>query len=393
MLPQPSRTARSLSKQLSLLIDEEIRKAAGSISFERYMQLALYTPGLGYYSGPLEKFGEQGDFVTAPGIGSLFGRCLARSIAPALQSITGADIVEFGAGDGRLAATVLEELQYLETLPGRYLIIEASADLRQRQKDQLGHLPPQILARVKWLDTLPESIRGVVLGNELLDAMPCKRFQVDRNGALWELNVRSKDGTRELPQFEYVLADRPLEAKYLPTGFKPANGYESELPLQNRAWIRSLGERVREGVIILADYGFPAGEFYHPDRSQGTLMCHYRHHSHSDPFWFPGLQDITSHVDFTALAEAAAEVGLELNGYIDQANFLIDSGLADILAASQQVHPPGSREAVELAAEVKKLTMPHEMGELFKVIAFSRNLAQQPCGFNRSNRAARLLAR
>ena len=390
MLPQPDPDSIRLSETLCRQIADEIILAGGQISFERFMHQALNAPGLGYYAGPTLKFGESGDFVTAPGLGSVFGRCLARSIQDVIREIDAAEIVEFGAGDGRLAATILSELAIRDAVPARYRIVETSAQLRARQQEQLAHLPAGLLARVEWLHQLPTVVRGVVIGNELLDAMPCRRFEVGPGSELRELDVRITNPGDEVPAFGYF-PGKPLEWSARQLGISvPVPGYRSELLTQAEAWVRTVGERIEEGLMVLADYGFPGQEFYHPDRSHGTLMCHYRHHSHTDPFWWPGLQDITTHVNFSAIARSAAEVSLKLIGYVDQASFLIDSGLTDILATSQQAHPAGSRESHALAAEIKKLTMPHEMGELFKIIAFSPQQSVPMYGFRRADRSSRL---
>jgi len=390
MLPHPDPDSIRISAALCRRIADRIAAAGGRISFERFMAMALYEPGFGYYAGPLQKFGEQGDFVTAPGMGAVFGRCLARSIAETIRDIGQAEVVEFGAGNGAMAATVLQELDTLGALPARYLVVETSGQLRRRQQQRLSGLADDLSGRVEWLDRLPGAIRGVVIGNELLDAMPCRQFEIDADGRFLERCVVVINPDDAIPAFGYA-AGEPIAIAAGDLGMTAAvPGYRSELLAQAQGWVRSVGERLTEGVMVLSDYGFPGPEFYHPDRNRGTLMCHYRHHSHGDPFFWPGLQDITTHVDFSAVARSAAEVKLNLLGYIDQASFLIDSGLTDILATSQQTHPVGSRQSLELAAEVKKLAMPHEMGELFKIIAFSPAQSLSLPGFRRADRSSRL---
>jgi len=295
----------------------------------------------------------------------------------------GGNVYEFGAGDGTLGLDLLAALEKLNQLPERYFIVETSADLRQRQQQQLKQLGEQINSRVTWLEQLPPSFNGVIIGNELLDAMPCKRFETDLSGSCKELGVACEN-----EQFYWKTST--LNDVAPPAGIKLEPGYRSERMLQAEAWTSTIGAALESGVLLLIDYGFPRAEYYHSDRSRGTLMCHYRHHNHSDPFFWPGLQDITCHIDFTAIAEAGRSQGLTLSGYCDQANFLMSCGLLDILQLRQGNDPTQSAQVMALAAEVKKLTMPHEMGELFKVIALSRNYPFPLTGFSRRNLADRL---
>ena len=383
MLPAPDQRLIERSRKLVEKICHEIQLNAGWIGFDRFMQLALYCPGLGYYSGPQEKFGEQGDFITAPMMGDLFARCMAEQIAEVLGHVEGGNIYEFGAGDGSLAAGILRALARRNCLPSSYFIIETSADLRQRQQQKLQALDGGIGDRVRWLDQLPQSFTGVIFANELLDAMPCKRFEANRDGSCKELGVTFVDQSLEWKVSQGPQLEMPADVKFAP-------GYQSERMLQAEAWIRTVGAMLRSGVLLLVDYGFPQTEFYHPDRQQGTLMCHYRHRSHGDPFFWPGLQDITTHVDFTAIAVAGRCAGLEIGGYCDQANFLMSCGLIDILNQLQNDQQSDSLSIMERAAEVKKLIMPHEMGELFKVIALTRNYQSPLMGFSRRNQTNRL---
>ncbi|MCW8959763.1 MAG: SAM-dependent methyltransferase [Gammaproteobacteria bacterium] len=376
-LPVPSEAALAHSERLQALIRSEIEQAGGHIGFERFMELALYAPGLGYYSAGSGKFGETGDFVTAPELSPLFSRCLARQCAEVLSGIGGGDILEFGAGSGVMAADILAELARLEALPGQYFILELSADLRQRQQQAIEQKVPQLTGRVVWLDALPEpGFCGVVLANEVLDAMPVHRFVID-NGEPRELCV-VWDGE----QFE--LQSGPADAalytrlKQLQQEYALADGYSSELNLHAEEWVRSLADFLAQGVALLIDYGFPQREFYHPQRSGGTLMCHYRHRVHDDALRLIGLQDITAHVDFTAVGEAALAAGLDVRGYTSQANFLVANGLTELLAGAGG----DSRQQLTLSAQVKRLTMPGEMGELFKVMALSREWRRPLQGFS-----------
>ncbi|MGI9317689.1 MAG: class I SAM-dependent methyltransferase [bacterium] len=386
MLPEPTIEQLEHSEQLRQLIIDDIAERQGWIGFDRFMHLALYAPGLGYYSGPMTKLGEQGDFITAPLMGRLFGRCVARQCAQVIANMTNPSIFEFGAGDGSLAVSVLEELDALGVLPDRYFILETSAELKQRQHRAVGCLSIRLQNRVQWLDQLPGTIHGIVLANELLDALPCKRFKVDSAGTISELGVSLTNN-----QFTWSKSSREIKNIDWLQSLNLKQDYHSELPLQAASWVETVAELIDQGLMLLIDYGFPRQEFYHSDRAEGTLMCHYRHHSHPDPFYLPGLQDITAHIDFTAIANAGIRGGLDLAGFCDQANFLLSCGLIDILADSQSKGEPGTKEMLTLSAEVKKLTMPHEMGDLFKVIALCKGIEGILIGFKMRNHAGRLL--
>jgi SAM-dependent MidA family methyltransferase len=368
----------------------ELSASDNYISFARYMDLVLYAPGLGYYSAGNRKFGADGDFVTAPELSPLFSRCLARQAAEVLARLKGGDLLEVGAGSGVMACDILRELARLEQLPQRYFILEVSAELRQRQQALLSREVPQLFDRVAWLDALPVSgFRGMVLGNEVLDAMPAERFMIDGEG-VQQCGVRWSDNgpawsTRPLPH-DHPLAKRVSRLmSELPASLP--EGYVSELNLAAEAWIASISAAMTEGVVLLIDYGFPRREFYHIDRNQGTLMCHYRHRSHPDPFVWPGLQDITTHVDFTAIADAGTANGFNLAGYTTQAYFLLASGLEQMISASD---PEQVRQHLELTQQVKKLTLPNEMGELFKVIGFAKAYNEPLRGFSLLNQQERL---
>lgn len=342
---------------------EEIDRSGGWISFARYMEIVLYDPRLGYYAGGAQKFGAAGDFVTAPELGGLFGRTLARQLAELALPI-----LEFGAGSGALADVLAAHV----ALP--YEILETSSDLRARQQARLGN-------RARWLDRLPGRIRGVVLANEVLDAMPVHALAWRDRGVM-ERGVTFSNGRlswQERPASGSLLE----EAK----GIAVAPPYESEIGLVGRAWMREIAERLDEGVIFVIDYGFPRHEYYHPQRATGTLMCHYRHQAHADPFAHPGDEDITAHVDFTALAEAASDAGLEVLGYATQAQFLVNCGITDVLA---EANIDNALRYAPLAAEAQKLLSPAEMGELFKVLAVGRGVKGPLMGFLRGDRAATL---
>ena len=374
-LPIPPAEALELSARLHALICKDIAAAGGWISFARYMELALYAPGLGYYSAGSRKLGPAGDFITAPELSPLFGRALARQLAELRQQGL-PDILELGAGSGALAAVLLAELAALDSLPERYAILELSADLRERQCQHLLQTVPHLADRVQWLNSLPEQFSGVVLGNEVLDAVPAQRIRSD-DGVIAELGVR-------VVEHELVWAQQPAANPLAAAARTLAlpDDYETELNPAAAALVGSLAQRLKRGALLFIDYGFPAHEFYHPQRNRGTLMCHYRHHAHADPFLWVGLQDITTHVDFSAIARAGA--GLDLLGYTGQAQFLINCGITELLAT---VPAEDAARYAPLAAQAQKLLSPAEMGELFKVIALGRDVAVPLLGFRRGDRS------
>lgn len=382
VLPQPTPEERARSDALAERIRAEIAAADGAIGFARFMELALYTPALGYYGAAREKFGAAGDYVTAPELGGLYARCLARALAPVLAELGGGDIIEVGAGSGRLAADLLTELAALSALPNAFHILELSGALRARQEATLKQHAPALAGRVRWLERLPPpGFRGVILGNEALDAMPVERFVVRPDG-VYQLGIAARD-----EQFVWVElpGSAATRARVAPLDLPP--GYASEINFAAEAWVRSVGEILADGLILLIDYGFPRAEFYHPERAAGTLMCHYRQRAHADPLILLGLQDISAHVDFTAIAEAGAGAGLNVLGYTSQAAFLLGSGLTELAGQSD---PGNTRAHLALTQEIKKLTSPAEMGELFKVIGLGRNIGRPPAGFALHDRRARL---
>ena len=374
-LPQPSADALAVSQQLQALINAEIGRNKGWISFARFMELALYAPGLGYYSAGSRKLGRAGDFVTAPELSPLFGRTLARQLAELLaQDIP--DIFELGAGSGALAAVLLEELAALRRLPQQYRILEVSADLRERQQAYLQSRIPQHASRIEWLDHLPEHLNAVVIGNEVLDALPVHRVRIDQKG-IAEIGVITTE-------HGYAWAQRPAAGALAVTAaqLQLPDDYETEISLAAPALIADLAQCLEHGVLLFIDYGFPAREFFHPQRNRGTLMCHYRHHAHDDPFLWPGLQDITAHVDFSAIAQAGA--GLDLLGYVNQAQFLINNGITELLLETPATDVV---RFAPLAAQAQQLLSPAEMGELFKVVALGRGIASPLSGFSRGDKS------
>ncbi|MBI3524965.1 MAG: SAM-dependent methyltransferase [Betaproteobacteria bacterium] len=386
-LPEPSADARAASAALCSCIASEIAAAGGWISFARYMALALYAPGLGYYSGGARKFGAAGDFITAPELTSVFAQTLAVQ-AMQVMADSAAHILEAGAGSGVLAAELLRELERLGALPERYLILELSGELRARQQATLAERVPQLLARVTWLESLPQTFSGLVLGNEVLDAMPVELVEwrgTTSGGApdIFERGVALDEGG------SFTWAGRPAQGALLQAAqrLNIEAPYVSEIGLAAQAWIAEWSHILESGVVLLFDYGFPRHEYYHPQRSSGTLMCHYRHRAHDDPLWWPGLNDITAHVDFTAIAEAGFEAGLEVIGYTSQARFLFNCG---IMEALDRLPRDDDKTLVTETRNVGKLISPHEMGELFKVIALGRGLKQPLRGFASGDRTPAL---
>ncbi|MEQ1772945.1 MAG: SAM-dependent methyltransferase [Burkholderiales bacterium] len=377
-LPLPSPEAQAFSDKLSALIAGEIQASGSWISFARYMELALYAPGLGYYSAGSRKLGADGDFVTAPEMSPLFARCITRQLAQ-LHADGLCSVLEVGAGSGALAAELLLEMETLGCAPDSYLILELSGDLRERQHELISRRAPALLNRVHWLDILPTQFEGVILANEVLDATPAHLIHASDSG-IGEMGVaiRNADG--------FERAQRPATGELLHAAstLSLASGYETEINLTARALVISLARLLTRGVMLFIDYGFPAREFYHPQRSSGTLMCHYRHHAHDDPFAFIGLQDITTHVDFSAVAAAAQLGGAEILGYATQAQFLINCGITDLLSATPASN---ARAYAPLAAQAQKLLSPAEMGELFKVIALGKTVDAPLLGFSRGDKS------
>ncbi|HHH36895.1 MAG TPA: SAM-dependent methyltransferase [Gammaproteobacteria bacterium] len=351
------------------------------------MELALYAPGLGYYSAGRRRFGIGGDFITAPELSPLFARCLARQCVEILEGMEDGVILEFGAGSGVLARELLAALEALDVLPAAYFILEPSAALREEQEATLRKAHPRLMDRIHWLTALPrEGLRGIVLANEVLDAMPVHRLRW-RNGAFVELYVDAP-GEEGLTLVEGPLSHPALEAapRRFAGGFP--EGYTCEVNPAAGAWVRSLSGVLAEGVALLIDYGYPAAEYYHPQRRDGTLMCYYRHRAHDDPLCLPGLQDITAHVDFTALAEAAVDAGLEVAGYATQSAFLQGCGIAELGAAAMSAGD--TRQQVELARQLRTLLLPGEMGEAFKVLALARKRPGPLTGFSVRDERGRL---
>lgn len=388
-LPEPGADERALSDRLAAQIRAEI-DAAGPMPFSRWMMLCLYAPGLGYYSAGRTKFGAAGDFVTAPELGELYARCLARAFAPTLRELgAAADFVELGGGSGAFALAALREFAAADALPRRYLLLEPSADLRQRQRERAAReLPPELAARLDWIERPPEQPwRGVLFANEVVDALPTTRFAL-QGGEVFEEHV-GLDGGR------FVRVDRPADAlvagavrhveRALDAPF--ADGYRSEILPQLPYWMQAVSATLEAGAMLFVDYGYPRREFYLPERRDGTLVCHYRHRAHADPLYWPGLTDITAFVDFTALAEAGTGAGFDFVGYAPQGQFLLAGGLLEL--ADARVDLPEA-ERLRRVAEIKRLTLPGEMGERFQAIAFARGVGEALPGLRAFDLSGRL---
>ena len=378
MLPTPAPDAIAHSQRVVAHLHTLIQQADGWISFARYMEAVLYAPGLGYYAAGATKLGAAGDFVTAPEMTPLFGRTLAHAVAPVLRD-TGGNLLELGAGSGRLAVDVLGELERLDALPPRYCILEVSADLRARQQKTLAEAIPHLLDRVNWLDALPAHFNGVIVGNEVLDALPAELVH-------WTAHAPRVRGVR-IEGNAFTWQDRPMPPSLLRDSAEAldlAPDYLSEINLAARALIASLAQCLGHGLILMLDYGFGEREYYHPQRHMGTLRAHYRHRALDDPFYFPGLCDLTAHVDFTAVTRAATGAGLDLAGYTSQANFLLNAGLTELL---MQTSPVDAAAYLPQTNAVQRLLSPAEMGDLFKAVAWTRGEVAPLAAFARGDRS------
>jgi SAM-dependent MidA family methyltransferase len=382
--PQPSADARAHSVRVCAHIAQSIALADGWISFADYMGAALYAPGLGYYVAGSRKFGAEADFVTAPELTPLFGRTVAAQAQEILAQVPGGELIELGAGTGRLAGDMLAELASCGALPSRYLLLEVSPELRERQRAHLEQRVPDLMDRVEWIDALPTTWRGAVVANEVLDAIP--PHVVARIGGEWFERGVGIDARGRLAFVDRPLGGGPLRDA-AQARFPRQGDYVSEMNPAAQALVTALAQRCECGALLLLDYGFPASEYYHPQRSSGTLMAHFRHYMSADPFLFPGLADLTAHVDFTAIARAAVSGGMTVAGYTTQARFLINAGILDTLAQSADVN---SAAYLREAAAVQKLLSPAEMGEIFKTMALTRGIDERLTGFREGDQAARL---
>ena len=381
--PEPDSEALAHSARVVERVQTEIEGRGGVLPFDRYMDLVLYEPGLGYYASGTRKFGRQGDFVTAPELGSLYGRCVARQVAQILAQLDGGSLLEFGAGSGVLAATVLTELAERDSLPAEYLIVEVSPALRAQQQQTLAGQIEQNSVKVRWLDSLPESgFRGVILANEVLDAMPIIRFRVGAEGHMTAGVVR-RNGHLDWSWQRDPSQDGRIDRLVQQYGL--VADYTSEVNPRAAAWMQTVGRVLDAGLILVMDYGYPGAEYYHYERSDGTLMCHYQHRAHMDPFLYPGLQDLTAHVDFSAVAAAGQLAGLDIAGFTSQEAFLLSTGVLDLVA-----HESSGPVDPKLSAELKQLTLSSEMGESFKALAMVKHIDSPLLGFSLRDRRVAL---
>lgn len=383
--------ALEYSLRLADLIRAQAMASGGALPFDRFMELALYAPGLGYYVAGARKFGRGGDFVTAPAISPLFGLCLARQCCEVLAALGGGDILELGAGAGDLAADLLDGLKAAVCLPGRYLILEPGPELRERQRDLLQVRHPDLMDRIQWLDDLPPGFAGVLVANEVLDALPVHRFQVREEGAVAEILVKPRGAGWEEVGAE-PLSPGLTEAVHAlwAQGLAQKPGYASEINLRLGPWIQALAASMARGLLLLIDYGYDRADYYRPERGMGTLMCHYRHQAHGDPYVHLGLQDITAHVDFSAAASAGRVAGLAIAGFSTQAHFLIALGLDSLLAERMSGDPDTADGELKWLLGAKQLVMPSAMGERFRVLGLAKDLGQTWTGFSLRDLRGRL---
>ena len=383
-LPRPDDDSLAHCKKVCESIRQAIDEAGGSISFAQFMHLALYSPGLGYYNVGTTKFGETGDFVTAPEVSPLFGRVVARQCASVLKQLERGKILELGAGSGRLAVDILRKLTDLKSPPERYLILEISADLKARQEELIGEELPDLLPRVEWLSKLPEKFAGVVIANEVADALPVERFE-RTEAAVLQMHVTANetdfDWSRKPAPEILAMAVEKIETDI---GEALPPGYQSEISLGLPDWIGQIAKCLDQGLVLLFDYGVSRREYYSRERNQGWLRCHFRHHAHNEPLIYPGIQDLTSWVDFTAVAESAVDHGLDVAGYVTQAQFLINGGLEHELAGIADLPVA---DQLELSKQVKLLTLPDEMGENFRCIGLGSGELTGVTAFSSADRA------
>lgn len=377
--PEATVEALAHSQQLKQRIEDEITAQGGKITFAEYMNLALYEPGLGYYSAGLKKFGQLGDFITAPEVSPLFSQCLALQCIEIMKQTGQKILLEVGAGSGIMAIDLILELEKKAQLPEQYQILELSAELRDRQQQAVKARLPHLYARFKWLDRLPEKpFSGIIIANELLDAMPVHLLKLEQE-TVFERYVSMDDNRKFMwlddvpsqPRLSSAANDiRTIHQSLSHLDEQSGKAYITEVNLQAMDWVKSIADILGNGAILLIDYGYAGQEYYHPQRSMGTLMCHYQHHRHDDPFYLPGMQDITAHVDFSRIAQAARESGMSVCGFTTQAHFLMAGGLVEL---TKDLDPEDVVRFTEVARQIKMLTLPEEMGELFKVILLARD--------------------
>lgn len=390
-LPEPSQEQQLHSQQLQKVIQAAIAEQGGQIGFDQYMAMALYQPGLGYYAAGAQKFGEAGDFITSPEVSPLFAQSLARQVKQVLADLKQPVLIEFGAGSGILAVDLLLELEEINALPEAYWIIELSAELQQRQHESIQKHCAHLADKVVWLQQLPEqAVNAVVIANEVLDAMPVVCFEKCQ-GELYQRTICNEGGQLAWGQ---KIADEKLRTAIteIETSIDHplAENYRSEFNPSVSPWLKSLNDVLNKGLVLLIDYGYDASQYYSDERNMGTLMCYYRHRAHDDVFFYPGLQDITAFVDFTAVAEAGLKAGFEIMGYTTQAQFLFGAGLPEIFENKMADCIDDVKKQMHLSQQVKTLTLPGEMGEKFKVMALGKDIDSGLIGFSIADFRSRL---
>jgi SAM-dependent MidA family methyltransferase len=374
----PSIEEASHSQTLARLIQQEIQASKGQISFAKYMEMALYAPGLGYYAAGKNKLGSKGDFTTAPEISPLFGATIVETLLPIIEHLQHLSlpikILEFGAGTGALAEAILTELQSQDIAVDSYSILDLSADLIERQQSKLAQAFPM----VNWINQLPKNFTGIILANEVLDAMPIELITYQDQQWVFKDVTLAKESTEDTS--EDTIGFRHCLGKEVPQVILPEclrqqsfeNGYTTEININAKAWVNSISEILDMGMVLTIDYGFPEHEYYHQQRNQGTVMGHYAHHAVQDPFFYPGLCDLTAHVDWTSIANTGINAGLSLLGFTSQASYLLDAGIGSLLM--EKVDPSNSAEFMPHSNAIQKLLSEAEMGELFKVMCFGKGL-------------------
>ncbi len=388
-LPEPSADALAHSEKLIARIREEIDAHDGSITFRRYMEMALYELALGYYVAGTHKIGAQGDFITAPEISPLFSQCIAQQCQEVLTTlqqdkIANSSILELGAGSGKMAVDILLTLETQSCLPETYYILDLSPDLKWRQKETLEHKAPHLLHLVKWLPQLPENFNGIIIGNEVLDAMPVDVFTQLKENIFEHHIIWQDDKFVEQLQPASKALSQTVQALKIPLEATP---YTSEINPNLEAWFKALSKSMTKGIILLADYGYPQKEYYLAERNKGTLICHYQHLVNEAPVLYTGLQDITANVDFTAVAEAADLSGFNVAGFTSQAAFLTNAGLEKYFMQALDKNPD---DQYKLAQQVRTLSLPSEMGERFKFIALNKDYNKLLIGFTENDQRYRL---
>ena len=391
-LPEPSQQQKEHSQQLQSAIRAAIKDNGGQISFDQYMAMALYQPGLGYYAAGAQKFGAAGDFITSPEVSPLFAQSLARQVQQTMLVLEQPVVIEFGAGSGILAADLLLALERLDSLPQAYQILEVSAELQQRQQQTLQQHCPHLLGKVEWLQQIPETaVNAVVIANEVLDAMPVIAFE-KQNGKLFERKIELEG---EIFNWVSVAADENLQAavaeiETISNKKLPAD-YRSEYNPSVLPWLKTLHQLIKKGLVLLIDYGYEVAQYYNDERTMGTMMCYYQHRAHDDVFFYPGVQDITAFVNFTAVAEAAVNSGFDVMGYTPQAQFLFGCGLPEIFEEKMaDLGEDQIKQQMHLSQQVKTLTLPGEMGERFKVMALGKGIDSGLIGFSIADFRTRL---